>query len=116
MGALFIELIHRLGYTRYLVQGGDWGSVIASMIALDDEQHVVRSSYHMHRDWAHSCHICTRTKLTPARSVPRLSSPVPHVHWDWAPPVTKQRAMGASRGTCCEYVSTALCRCRWACT
>jgi hypothetical protein len=71
---------------------------------------------HLGWDWAHPCHICTRTKLTPATSVPRLSSPVPHVHWDWAPPVTKQRAMGASRGTCCEYVSTALCRCRWACT
>ena len=82
MGALFIELMHRLGYTRYLVQGGDWGSVIASMIALDDEQHVVRSPYHMHRDWTHSCHICAGTGLTPATSAPGLSSPLPDLYQD----------------------------------
>jgi microsomal epoxide hydrolase len=73
MGALFIELMHRLGYTRYLVQGGDWGSVIASMIALDDEQHVVRSPCHMPRDW---------TGLTPATSALGLGSLLPHLHQD----------------------------------
>ena len=86
MGALFIELMHRLGYTRYLVQGGDWGSVIASMIALDDEQHVVRSPCprapgldsllpHLRWDWAHPCQICTKTELTRATCTLGLGSP-----------------------------------------
>ena len=29
------------------------------------------------RDWAHPCHICTGTRLSPATSAPRLGSPVP---------------------------------------
>ena len=39
---------------------------------------------HLHRDWAHPCHICAGTGLTPATSVPGLGSPLPHPSWDWA--------------------------------
>jgi epoxide hydrolase len=34
-------LMSRLGYTRYGVQGGDWGSRISAFVALDDVAHVV---------------------------------------------------------------------------
>jgi pimeloyl-ACP methyl ester carboxylesterase len=35
------RLMARLGYTRYGTQGGDWGSIIATQIALNDAAHVV---------------------------------------------------------------------------
>jgi pimeloyl-ACP methyl ester carboxylesterase len=35
------ELMHRLGYDRYLVQGGDWGSIIAPEIARTAGEQVV---------------------------------------------------------------------------
>ena len=41
---------------------------------------------HLHRDWAHPCHICIRTGLTPATSAPGLGPPLPHLHRDWAHP------------------------------
>jgi hypothetical protein len=41
---------------------------------------------HLHRDWAHRCHICTGAGLTPATSAPELGSPRPHPHRDWAQP------------------------------
>ena len=37
----FAELMNRLGYGRYGVQGGDWGAMIATKIACIDEAHVV---------------------------------------------------------------------------
>ena len=41
---------------------------------------------HLHRDWAHPCHICDGTGLTPATSAPGLGSPccspLPHLHRD----------------------------------
>jgi hypothetical protein len=37
---------------------------------------------HLHRDWAHPCHICIGTGLTPATSAPGLGSPLPHLHRD----------------------------------
>jgi hypothetical protein len=41
---------------------------------------------HLHRDWAHPCHICTRTGLTPATFALGLNSPLPHLRRDWAHP------------------------------
>jgi pimeloyl-ACP methyl ester carboxylesterase len=35
------ELMRRLGYTRYVVQGGDWGSPISLRLGLADPDHVV---------------------------------------------------------------------------
>jgi pimeloyl-ACP methyl ester carboxylesterase len=40
MGTVVATLMKRLGYERYGVQGGDWGSVIGRMAALNDAQHV----------------------------------------------------------------------------
>jgi hypothetical protein len=39
---------------------------------------------HLHRDWAHPCHIFAETGLTPATSAPGPGSPLPHLHRDWA--------------------------------
>jgi pimeloyl-ACP methyl ester carboxylesterase len=36
----FAELMRRLGYARYGAQGGDWGAMITSNLALVDPQHV----------------------------------------------------------------------------
>jgi pimeloyl-ACP methyl ester carboxylesterase len=30
----WIELVKRLGYTRYVAQGGDWGSIITDLLAV----------------------------------------------------------------------------------
>ena len=40
MGAVVATLMKRLGYERYGVQGGDWGSVVGRMVALNDAPHV----------------------------------------------------------------------------
>jgi len=40
MAAIEAALMARLGYDRYGVQGGDWGSIISTRIALDDAPHV----------------------------------------------------------------------------
>lgn len=31
--------MHRLGYERYIAQGGDWGSVISTQLAIQDPEH-----------------------------------------------------------------------------
>lgn len=41
MAKAFIVLMDRLGYPRYGVQGGDWGSTIARDIAHDAPEHVI---------------------------------------------------------------------------
>ncbi len=41
---------------------------------------------HLRRDWAHPCHICAGTGLTPATSAPGLGPPLPHLRRDWAHP------------------------------
>lgn len=40
VGAVEAKLMARLGYARYGVQGGDWGSIISQQIARDDAAHV----------------------------------------------------------------------------
>jgi len=40
MAAIEAALMARLGYVRYGVQGGDWGSIISTRIALTDAAHV----------------------------------------------------------------------------
>ena len=40
MANIIAKLMARLGYSRYGVQGGDWGGIISRIIALDDAQHV----------------------------------------------------------------------------
>jgi microsomal epoxide hydrolase len=41
MAGIIAKLMARLGYTRYGVQGGDWGGIISRIIALNDAPHVV---------------------------------------------------------------------------
>jgi microsomal epoxide hydrolase len=41
MGRAIATVMSRLGYTRYGVQGGDWGSVVGRMMAVHDAPHVV---------------------------------------------------------------------------
>jgi len=40
MAEAFIELMARLGYARYGAQGGDWGALVTTNIALLDPEHV----------------------------------------------------------------------------
>ena len=40
MAAILAKLMARLGYTRYGLQGGDWGAIIGSSQAIIDAQHV----------------------------------------------------------------------------
>lgn len=40
MAGVIAKLMARLGYTRYGVQGGDWGGIISRIVALNDAQHV----------------------------------------------------------------------------
>ncbi|RDD36686.1 Epoxide hydrolase 1 [Trichoplax sp. H2] len=37
--SIFIQLMQRLGYNHYYVQGGDWGSAIANAMAILDSKH-----------------------------------------------------------------------------
>src|SRR5262249_52869983 len=38
---MWVQLMSRLGYTRYAAHGSDWGNSIATRVALDDPTHVV---------------------------------------------------------------------------
>lgn len=40
IAAAWAELMHRLGYTRYGTQGGDWGAAISRQLAAEDPEHV----------------------------------------------------------------------------
>ncbi|HEY1912101.1 MAG TPA: epoxide hydrolase [Vicinamibacterales bacterium] len=40
MGHIIATLMARLGYTRYGLQGGDWGGIISRLVAIDDAPHV----------------------------------------------------------------------------
>jgi len=40
MAKIIATLMARLGYTRYGVQGGDWGGIISRLVALNDADHV----------------------------------------------------------------------------
>ena len=40
IAAMEVKLMARLGYARYGVQGGDWGSIISTQIALQDAPHL----------------------------------------------------------------------------
>jgi pimeloyl-ACP methyl ester carboxylesterase len=40
IAAIWVKLMARLGYTRYSVHGSDWGSNIATRVALNDTSHV----------------------------------------------------------------------------
>jgi pimeloyl-ACP methyl ester carboxylesterase len=40
MAGILAKLMARLGYTRYGLQGGDWGSSISRFVALNDASHV----------------------------------------------------------------------------
>ncbi len=39
MGLEWGHLMARLGYTAYLAQGGDWGAIVTSQVALQDPEH-----------------------------------------------------------------------------
>ena len=40
MAEMFAELMARLGYDKYIAQGGDWGAIITSNLAIVDADHL----------------------------------------------------------------------------
>jgi epoxide hydrolase len=40
-GAAYVELMRRLGYERYVVQGGDWGAFVVDEMALADPARII---------------------------------------------------------------------------
>jgi pimeloyl-ACP methyl ester carboxylesterase len=40
IGGIIATLMARLGYTRYGLQGGDWGGIISRLVAINDADHV----------------------------------------------------------------------------
>jgi len=40
IGTVIAKLMARLGYTRYGLQGGDWGGIISRLVAINDASHV----------------------------------------------------------------------------
>ena len=40
MGKIIATLMARLGYSRYGLQGGDWGGIISRLVAINDASHV----------------------------------------------------------------------------
>jgi hypothetical protein len=60
---------------------------------------------HLHRGWAHPCHICTGAGLTPATSAPGLGSPLPHLHRDWAHPCHICTGAGLAHAHCCSFAA-----------
>ncbi len=40
MAEMFAELMARLGYEKYIAQGGDWGAIITSNLAIVDAEHL----------------------------------------------------------------------------
>ena len=47
VAAAFAELMARLGYERYGVQGGDWGAAISQDLAAGDPEHVIGAHINM---------------------------------------------------------------------
>ncbi len=41
IAGIWVQLMARLGYTRYAAHGSDWGNGIATRVALDDSSHVI---------------------------------------------------------------------------
>ncbi len=39
IGAIWAQLMARLGYDRYVAQGGDWGAMVTSAIGMQDTEH-----------------------------------------------------------------------------
>ena len=52
-------------------------------------------------DWAHPCHVCTETGLTPATAALGLGSPLPQLHRDWAHP--RHICTGTGLGAALSY-------------
>lgn len=50
MAEAFAVLMNRLGYERYGAQGGDWGAIISSCLALVDSPHLC--GLHLNMPWA----------------------------------------------------------------
>lgn len=44
VGRMFAQLMKEIGYERYIVQGGDWGSIVGEYVARVDSEHCI--GYH----------------------------------------------------------------------
>ena len=48
MAAVNNKLMHALGYEKYMVQGGDWGNIIARIMAVDFPENCVANSFQLY--------------------------------------------------------------------
>ena len=65
MGRAWAELMKRLGYTRYVAQGGDWGAFVVDQMGLQAPAGIAR---HPHQ---HACHGSSRRRQGAPGSAPR---------------------------------------------
>ena len=71
----------------HTVRSATAGCTCSVRYALVRMRTMCRGSRHLRRHWAHPCHICAGTGLTPAYICAGTGlAPCPHLHWDWAHP------------------------------
>jgi hypothetical protein len=90
-GSLFLQ-VNAAGYPFPPLTTADIRSVYpcrASVAAPSARWH------RLQRGWAHPCHSCTGTGLTPPTSAPGPGLPRPHLHRDWGSPLPHLHRDGA---------------------
>jgi len=84
---IFIKLMSRLGYTSYFAQGGDWGSLITSNMAILDDTHIKGLHVNMilSMPWSHGIMASIRGVLTHLAPYWMLSAD-DYTLWQRSPP------------------------------
>ena len=75
---IWVQLMARLGYTRYSAHGSDWGSGIATRVALDDPSHV--AALHLAGCGGGAPAVPAANAATPALQTPSVNSAVNAAH------------------------------------
>jgi epoxide hydrolase len=69
---MWVQLMARLGYGRYVVHGSDWGNVVATRMALEDAAHVIA----LHLEGVD----CVGAPSNPAPTAPTVNAAVNAAH------------------------------------
>jgi pimeloyl-ACP methyl ester carboxylesterase len=91
-GRAWAELMKRLGYTRYVAQGGDWGAFVVDQMGLQATRGIAR---HPHQ---HACHRSSRRRRgSPGRrpaAIRPLSRGTTRPMSSWTEPSSKSTTPG----------------------